>query len=49
LGAEKLLKRNFQKVLDDDAKADQNLASLLMTTNQQRKQRTQVLSDANVL
>jgi hypothetical protein len=24
--------RNFQKVLDDAAKADQNLASLLLTT-----------------
>ena len=26
-------KKNFQKVLDDAAKADQNLASLLLTTN----------------
>ncbi len=25
--------KNFQKVLDDAAKADQNLASLLLTTN----------------
>ena len=27
--------KNFQKVLDDVAKADQNLASLLLTTNRE--------------
>jgi len=28
-------KKNFQKVLDDTAKADQNLASLLLTTKRE--------------
>jgi len=31
-------KKNFSKVLDDAAKADQNLASLLLTTECKRKQ-----------
>lgn len=32
-GAEKVLKRKFDEALDGAAKADQNLASLLLTTN----------------
>ncbi|WP_165917748.1 hypothetical protein [Roseateles saccharophilus] len=35
---EKFFKRNFQKVLDDIAKADQNLASLLLTTKRESEQ-----------
>ena len=30
-------KKNFQKVLDDTAKADQNLASLLLTTKARKR------------
>jgi len=30
------VQKNFLKVLDGDAKADQNLASLLLTTNAMR-------------
>ena len=36
LSAWEVSKKNFSKVLDGDAKADQNLASLLLTTNAMR-------------